>query len=280
MSECYGANFIKNEDVLNKAEFMDKNINEGISLYEVIRVIDKVPLFLDRHLERLNNSAALINKKIWMDKEELKSKLYKLININNYSEGNIKIIFNNLGNDLAEENNFYAFFIESHYPKEEDYKNGVDTVFCFMERSNPNAKIINKELREYSNKLIEENNVYEAILVDKQGYITEGSRSNIFMVKGDRLITAPLEDVLPGITRTIIIELCKAEGMRFEEEKVNYKDVKDLDAAFISGTSPKILPINKINDLKLSSSTNYIVQNIMRAYNISIDNYINTNKQV
>ncbi|MFL0246809.1 aminotransferase class IV [Candidatus Clostridium stratigraminis] len=279
MSECYGAYFIKNEEVLSKEEFNDKNINKGVSLYEVIRVIDKVPLFLDRHLERLNNSAALINKKIWINKAELKSKLYKLIKINNYSEGNIKIIFNNLGNDLVEKDNFYAFFIESHYPKEEDYKHGVDTVFCFMERSNPNAKIINKELREYSNKLIKENNVYEAILVDKQGDITEGSRSNIFMVKGDRLITAPLEDVLPGITRTIIIELCKAEGIRFSEKKVNYNDVKELDAAFISGTSPKILPIDKINDVKLSSSTNYIVQNIMSAYNISINNYINNNKQ-
>lgn len=278
MSECFGDYFIKNEDVLRNAEFKDKNITEGISLYEVIRVIDKVPLFLDRHLERLHNSAALINKKIWMNKEELKNELFKLIDINKYNEGNIKIIFNTISDGLIEENKFYAYFIESHYPTDKQYKNGVGTVFCFMERSNPNAKIINKELREYTNKLIEDNNVYEAILVDKEGYITEGSRSNIFMVKGDNVITAPLEKVLPGITRTIILELCKAEGIVFKEEKVNYKEISKLDALFISGTSPKILPINKINDFKLSSSTNNIVQNIMRAYNRSIRNYINNNK--
>jgi len=278
VSECFGDYFIKNEDVLRNAEFKDKNITEGISLYEVIRVIDKVPLFLDRHLERLHNSAALINKKIWMNKEELKNELFKLIDINKYNEGNIKIIFNTISDGLIEENKFYAYFIESHYPTDKQYKNGVGTVFCFMERSNPNAKIINKELREYTNKLIEDNNVYEAILVDKEGYITEGSRSNIFMVKGDNVITAPLEKVLPGITRTIILELCKAEGIVFKEEKVNYKEISKLDALFISGTSPKILPINKINDFKLSSSTNNIVQNIMRAYNRSIRNYINNNK--
>jgi branched-chain amino acid aminotransferase len=257
---------------------MDKNIGEGTSLYEVIRVIDKVPLFLDRHLQRLNNSAALINKNIWKNTEELKNELFKLININNYSEGNIKIVFNFADNNLKEEKNFYAYFIESHYPTKDQYENGISTVFCFMERSNPNAKIINNSLREYSNNLIKESNAYEAILVDKQGNITEGSRSNIFMVKGDKVITSPLKDVLPGITRNIIIELCKEEGIALYEEKVHYSEVNKLDALFISGTSPKILPINKINDFNLCSSTNNIVQNIMRAYNRSIMNYMNNNK--
>jgi branched-chain amino acid aminotransferase len=278
MSECYSDYFIKNEEILSKENFMDKNIGEGTSLYEVIRVIDKVPLFLDRHLQRLNNSAALINKNIWKNTEELKNELYKLININNYSEGNIKVVFNFESNKLKEEKNFYAYFIESHYPTKEQYENGVSTVFCFMERSNPNAKIINNSLREYSNKLIKESNVYEAILVDKQGNITEGSRSNIFMVKGNKVFTSPLEDVLPGITRNIIIDLCKEEGIALYEEKVHYSMVNKLDALFISGTSPKILPINKINDFNLSSSTNIIVQNIMRAYNGSIMNYMNSNK--
>lgn len=280
MSECYGDYFIKNGEIIKKEEFQDKNISEGVSLYEVIRVIDGVPIFLDMHLRRLSNSANIINRTIWMNTEDLKNELFKLININKYSSGNIKIVFNIGGTSLVEEKNFYSYFIESHYPTEEQYINGVSTEFCFMERSNPNAKIINKELREYTNELIKKKNVFEVILVDKHGNITEGSRSNIFMVKGNKVITAPLNDVLPGITRDIVLELCKEEGIVLIEEKVNYNEVNTLDALFISGTSPKILPINKINDFNLSSSTNNIVQNIMRAYNRSIMNYIINNKLI
>lgn len=278
MSECFNNYFIRNKEVLSKEEFNDKNISEGTSIYEVIRVIDGVPLFLDRHLKRLRNSSALINKNLWMNTNDIKKVLFKLIEINNNLKGNIKIVFNIGHNDLNEERNFYAYFIESHYPTEDQYNNGVDTIFCFMERSNPNAKVINKELREYTNKLLKESKAYEAILVDNKGYITEGSRSNLFMVKEDKVITAPLNNVLPGITRDIVIEICKEEGIVFQEEKMNYEEIKYIDAIFISGTSPKILPIKKINDFILSSSTNIIVQNIMRVYNRSIDNYIKNNR--
>jgi branched-chain amino acid aminotransferase len=267
-----------NSQVLSKEEFNDKNVSEGIPLYEVIRVIDGIPLFLDRHLRRLNNSSSFIQKDIWLNSNEIKNELFKLIDINNSSEGNIKIVFNLGNNNLIEDKNFYAYFVESHYPTEEQYQNGVSTVFCFAERSNPNAKIINNKLREYTNKLLKESKAYEAILVDNHGNITEGSRSNIFMVKGDTVITAPLNDVLPGITRDIIIEICKEEGIMFQEEKINHEQIKGLDALFISGTSPKILPINKINDFIFSSSTNNIVENIMRDYNRSIMNYIEINK--
>lgn len=278
MSECIGKYFIRNEISLNQEQFEDSYINEGVSLYEVIRVIEGVPLFLDKHLARLTNSAELVHKQLWLDMEEVKAKLFKLIKINGINEGNIKIVFNTGEPKPEQERNYYAYFIESHYPAEEQYKNGVSAVFCFMERNNPKAKIINKELREETNRLLRESGAYEAILVDRNEYITEGSRSNIFMVKGDKVITAPLRNVLPGITRDIVIEICISEGICFEERSVAYCSIEELDALFISGTSPKILPINKINDFILSSSTNIIVQNIMRHYNRIINNDIKANK--
>jgi branched-chain amino acid aminotransferase len=98
------------------------------------------------------------------------------------------------------------------------------------------------------------------------------------MVKGDVVISAPLGDVLPGITRQSIIDICSQEGLNFREERVSYKDLKAIDALFITGTSPKVLPIKSVDDKFFSSSTNIIVQNILRAYNNNIDIYIKQNK--
>ncbi|ERI90881.1 aminotransferase, class IV [Clostridiales bacterium oral taxon 876 str. F0540] len=279
MSECYGKLFIENEKILNCEEFCDETVLNGTSLYEVIRVIDSVPIFLEKHLGRLYNSAKLAHKELWMNKNDILDALLKLIEVNNTSEGNVKIIFNYSEINLEEKHTFLVYFIEHHYPTEEQYSLGVPTVSFYKERSNPNAKIVNNNLRKETDEKIKSKGVYEAILVDRNNLITEGSRSNIFMVKDNCVITAPLNAVLPGITREIIIEICKKEGIRFTEENINFNQISDFDALFITGTSPKILPISKVDDFVFNSSTNIIVQSIMRHYNRIIEEYIKENKK-
>ncbi|MNN25477.1 Branched-chain-amino-acid aminotransferase [compost metagenome] len=148
----------------------------------------------------------------------------------------------------------------------------------FGERTNPNAKIVNDSFRDLVNKEIKENNAYEAILVDRNGDITEGSRSNIFMVKNNTIITSPLEAVLPGVTRGEIIELCLENNIDFKEEKVNYKDLDRLDGLFITGTSPKILPITSVNDRIFNSNVNEIIKVLIKTYDDKINTYVNANK--
>jgi branched-chain amino acid aminotransferase len=278
MSECFRKFFIKNDQVLKNEDFSDDLITEGISLYEVVRIINGVPLFLERHLDRLKNSAKLANLELWLDMSEVKARMLRLMDVNNITEGNIKLIFNYADEDSVSENKFLTYFLKHNYPSYEQYKDGVPAILCFMERSNPNAKIINTNLKKTTDEMMKDAGAYEAILVDKNNNITEGSRSNIFMVKNDAVVTAPLEDVLPGITRELIIEICKNEKVAFLEERINYKEIDKLQALFITGTSPKVLPVNRVNDFLFSSSTNSIVQNIMSAYNRIIDEYIRSNK--
>ncbi len=129
------------------------------------------------------------------------------------------------------------------------YSNGVKTILYFGERHNPNAKVIDNSFRGKVNEKIDASSSYEAILVNSKGYITEGSKSNIFMIKGDEIITAPVEGVLPGITRSEIIKACKELGLRVREENIHYEHIKNLDGLFISGTSPKVLPINEVEGI-------------------------------
>ena len=279
MSECYRNLFIQDSEIKSCEIFSDSMITEGISLYEVVRVIDGVPLFLEKHLERLKNSASIVNLKLWLNIEEIKAKMLKLMKINKVEEGNIKLVFNYNKEGSQEKSTFLTYFLKHHYPTEQQYKEGVSTIICFMERNNPNAKIINTSLKNTTDEMMKNTGAYEAILVDKNDNITEGSRSNIFMVKQHTVVTAPIEDVLPGITREFIIEACRRENIKFAEGVIKHQDLMKLDALFITGTSPKVLPINKVNDYIFPSSTNIIVQNIMTTYNRIIEEYIKINKE-
>jgi branched-chain amino acid aminotransferase len=268
--ENYGKFFLFNNNVKECREFEDTYVTEGKSLYEVIRIVDSIPLFLERHLCRLENSARVAGLELWIPMEDIKRSIIELIHINRCSAGNMKLVFN-YG---EHENNFLMYFIKYHYPDIEEYRKGVDTFLFFGERENPNAKIIDMDFRKRIDTRIKEKSVFEAILVDRNGNITEGSRSNIFFIKDSELITAPVEQVLPGTTRQVIMEIALEMGIDAVEKKVNYRDIDKFDAVFISGTSPKVLPVRSIDDVEFTSSQNKIVIEIMRAYDRRVNDDI------
>lgn len=264
--------FIENNKVKKSEEFQEP---KGTVLYEVLRVINGYPLFLEKHLDRMNNSFNIINKNNCYSDESVKKDILKLCKINEVEFGNVKITI-----ELESDSTIKVFFIPHSYPSEKQYTDGVKTIFYFGERSNPNAKVINDDFRNSVNKAIKEADAYEGILVDRNGFITEGSRSNIFMVKGNTVITSPLEAVLPGVTRGEIIELCEENNISFKEEKIQYEKVNQLDGLFISGTSPKILPISSIGDKAFDSSNNLIIKLLMEKYNGKIRQYVNKNNVI
>lgn len=197
-----------------------------------------------------------------------KRKINRLIEINKVSIGNIKLVFNF---NKEKNNKFLCYFLKHNYPEDIEYKNGVRTILYHGERENPNAKVINIDFRKAVGEKIKEQKAYEAILIDKNGYITEGSKSNIFMIKDSKVITSPVEKVLPGITRQNIIDVCKNLNLDIDEEKVHYKDIEKLEGLFISGTSPKVLPIKSVDEMEFKSSKNKLILSIMEGYNKAIE---------
>ncbi|GAA0061496.1 aminotransferase class IV [Clostridium sp. CTA-1] len=273
--ECFNEFFIENEKIKERGSFEESFLKEGKSLYEVIRIIDGAPLFLKSHLERFYNSAKLEGLNLWLAEEEIKENINRLIEINKVSIGNIKLVFNfNKGKN----NNFLCYFLKHNYPEDIEYKKGVKTILYHGERENPNAKVINMDFRKIVGEKIKEEKAYEAILVDRNGYITEGSKSNIFMIKDGKVITAPIEKVLPGITRQNIMDVCKNLNLKVEEEKVHYKDIDKLEGLFVSGTSPKVLPIKSVDEIEFKSSENKLILSIMEGYNKAIEEDVKSYK--
>lgn len=258
MYDIEGEYFLINGEVKPVAEFDPKLIIKGRPLYEVIRVMDGKPLFYSEHISRLHNSARLAGTEIPVADGELKSQVAELLELNNLNSGNFKIIFS--------EGQLSVFKVRHKYPDKTMYEGGVDTVLYHGERKNPNIKAIDTVFRSGTNEKMMEKNAYEAILVDKKGFVTEGSRSNIFMIMGDNVITSPVEDVLPGITRDKIIEISKKLGYNVMEKKVSYLDLEAMDGLFISGTSPEVLPIRKVDGLQFDSQDNHVIRSIMAAY--------------
>lgn len=238
---------------------------ENKIIYEVLRVIDGKGLFVKEHFDRMENSFKLINKKIPLSYEYICTTINSLIKSKNGMDGNVKLTYD------IETEEFKAFYIEHFYPTEEMYRDGVKVIFYFGERENPNAKIVNDDFRNKVTEQIKINNAYEAILIDRNGNITEGSKSNIFMVKDGMLMTSPTKAVLPGVTRQKIIEVAEKLNITFKEVEYKYSDVEKLDAMFISGTSPQVLPISCVGDIKLDVN-NKVVRKLIDGYNELVKN--------
>jgi branched-chain amino acid aminotransferase len=254
--------FVHNNDIRPNTEFKPPRKTGGV--YEVIRVAEGVPLFLEEHLERFFNSARLAGTVIRFSGEEIAGLLIPLIRRNEVGEGNILLLC---------KKNLKAFFIQHKYPLHQWYTSGVPCGLLKAERKNPNAKVFQTSVRKMADDLIQKEGLYEVLLVDHHENITEGSRSNVFFVSGEKLLTPPGYEVLLGITRQRTIQLAKAAGIPVAEEDVALKDLPSLQAAFITGTSPKILPISQIGTCSFDPM-NPLVQKIQKAYDKLIDDYI------
>lgn len=240
-------------------------------IYEVIRIIDGVPLFLEDHLNRMFDSAELIGYNIEKDEQEIRGDIKTLLLKNNIDKLNVKLLSTEVeGMGKV----FLVYNIESFYPPEEYYKNGIHTTLFHYERNNPNAKVLFTSFRDEVGRTLKEKDAFEALLVSKPGYIPEGSRSNMFFVKGDKVYTAPASEVLIGITRKHIFDVCNKLNIKIIEESIHLEDLEKLDGGFMSGTSVNVLPISTIDDLKLNSVNNEIIKEINNAYIEEMKNYI------
>lgn len=211
-------------------------------VYEVIRLTDGKPQFLREHYARLENSLGAIGKPVPFTCEKLQESIAALAEEGQIKNHNIKLEV-----DISGYGRLYLN--PTHYPSQEQYVEGVRTELFHGERKNPHIKMMDQALRDATDAAIKAHDLYEVILVDRDGQITEGSRSNVFFIKNGELYTSPLKQVLPGVTRDKIIEIVRSKGINVHEDPIPASSVADFDAAFISGTSPKVLPIASLGDV-------------------------------
>lgn len=261
MNECYGKKFILNGHLYPSDQFDNTLVYEGESIYEVIRMIKGNPVFFHDHMDRLETSVRIQQKESLAEYKELRRDIINLVKTEKRKDINLKIVFNY----NKESTNYLVYFIEPIYPTEEQYKKGVKGILFYAERKDPESKVINHKLRSsIYHKLILEGG-YEALLVNEENQITEGSRSNIFFLKGNLLTTAPDESILNGITRKHILEICRANKIKVRYMCVPVDSLQDYDAVFMTGTSPMVLQFFCIGDIYFNVRVP-LIQNLRSLY--------------
>ncbi len=271
MNECYGNNFILNGELQPAESFDNSNVYEGDSVYEVIRMIGGNPVFFNDHMERLASSLKFQKKIPLADIAALKKSIMVLKKTEKRKDINLKIVFN-YNNGLE---NYLVYFIEPIYPSEEQYRKGVKGIIYYAQRKEPESKVINHKLRSsIYHKLIQES-AYEAILVNEKKQITEGSRSNIFFMKDNILITAPDNVILNGITRKYILEICREKQIEVQFSCVKVEELDNYDSVFMTGTSPMVLPFYSIGD-KLFNVKSPLIKQLRQLYIVKAEESIRT----
>lgn len=271
VKEIEGQFYLKNNKAYPAEDFKIDDSIDGPRVYEVIRVLEGIPLFLEEHLVRLQESIALLGYSIVVNSKQLEEEIETLIRVNGLTNMNIKLIVSGLN---SSEPDFYLFFIPSYYPSDAQYHEGVSVILYNAIRKNPNVKAVAATQREEINRAIAAARVYEALLVNEREEITEGSRSNLFFIHSDSLYTPPIKDVLGGITRGRIMKLCIDLGIKVVEAPITLSFLKEAEGLFLTGTSPKILPIAILDKQAFSSANHPLLHSIKDGYDQLIRQYI------
>jgi branched-chain amino acid aminotransferase len=244
------------------------------SLYEVIKIIDGVPIFFEEHMARLKQSLRLSGAADDLPEGRILSDIRWLVSANGCGRINVKIVL--VGG--AEKRQLLIYFIRSEYPGVDAYSRGVRTILFPGERETPNVKTLKDSFRERVRAALASAAAYEALLLDGDGDITEGSRSNLFFLKGSRLYTPPGRQVLLGVTRQKVMAICRSCGIDVIEQCINRADLQGLEGAFITGTTVDVLPVAAIGEVAFDSAEAPVIQKIIREFAGEVARYIEQRK--
>lgn len=240
----------------------DCPVFEGKIVYEVIRIIDGKPLFFKEHMKRLAASVALTQLGE-IQLEALESGLKQLILTNQMHSDNARI---ELSFQEKDNPRWSIQAVKGVYPPPESYAQGVEVLILDAQRQDPHAKVVNQSLVSQVAKLRTETGVFEVLLRDLRGYITEGSRSNFFIFSSGTLVGVPEALILKGITRDKIIESAALAGIPYDEALLTADDLYHADAIMLSGTSIDLLPIAKVDTHLVDSSAHPLFGKLLAQY--------------
>ncbi len=278
-NECLGEFFISNGKGKPAEKFDNNFLYSGTSFYEVLKVKEKIPLFLEDHLERLTISLRESNTGVAPPLHLIIENIELLIDLNpSVYEGNIRLILH-FPAKLHDGSHIYVYYIPHRYPSTEERAHGVPLVMIKAERKHVHSKIIDLDFRRTVNQKIINANAWDALLVDSKGFITEGSKSNFFLIIENNILTPPEKDVLPGITRKHIFELCYRTGIEIKEEKIASGRLESSASCFISGTSPGLLAVRNIGPLFFNAG-NPLLEKLTHEYELLVHQYISNKKRI
>ena len=266
----------------SNVHILSHTLHYGTGVFEGVRAYktkDGPAIFrLTDHTNRLFDAASKISIKIPFSESELNAAQCDTLSKNNLEEGYIRPIVY-LGNEglglRAKDLSINVAIAAWEWPSYMDPKakeNGISVMkSSHMQYENP-LHSGNKIIGTYFSNTMAlhealDNGADEAIMLDKDGFISEGSGENIFIVKNDSIFTPTTNHCLNGITRQSVIQIAKDLDFSIHEKNLEYDDLLNADEAFFTGTAVEITPISKLdNNLISNGSRGEITQRLQEKF--------------
>jgi branched-chain amino acid aminotransferase len=247
----------------SNVHILSHTLHYGTGVFEGVRAYqakDKSAIFrLDDHTKRLFNAASKISIKIPFSQEELNKAQCETLIKNNLDEGYLRPIVY-LGNEglglRAKDLSVNVAIAAWEWPSYMDpdaKKKGISVIKSSYKQYESSLHSGNKIIGTYFSNTMALHEALdkgsdEAIMMDKNGHISEGSGENVFIVKDNIIFTPTTEHCLNGITRQSVIQIAIDLGFEVVEKNLDYADLAKADEAFFTGTAVEITPITKLDN--------------------------------
>ena len=244
---------------------LDRGFTHGDGLFETMRVYSGKIFRLEHHLDRLFQSARSILIELPITKNEIRSAIYAALKLNGLSNSIVRLtvtrgeLDSGVNVDYSSPPTIVILVKPVKAISKKTYKEGIG-IKLYKKSAIRTQGISNKikSCNYLSNIILRENalkeNFFEAILLDHNHNVTEGTISNIFIIKNNQLKTPILNEfVLSGIIRQAILDLCLENNIPFKEDLITERELYEADELFLTNSAIEILPVRNINHHKLKN---------------------------
>jgi branched-chain amino acid aminotransferase len=232
----------------------------GDGIYETMRAYDGTVFMLDRHIERLNRSASLIQLTA-PSPDIIRNAVYQTIRANGLKSAYVRVTVSRgkgpIGLDpaLCPKPTLVVIAEEFREYPEKYYNEGVKFIIAKTRRNlkealNPKIKSLNFLNNILARIEAKERGAYEAVMLNAEGMLSEGTVCNIFFVRDNILCTPSVDTgVLDGITRELVIDLAKETGMQVREGNFLPEDLFSASEVFFTNTTSEVMPVSQVEDV-------------------------------
>ncbi len=217
----------------------------GYGVYETLRVVHGNPYFIKQHCARLLASAGVIALEHPFSSQLIETSIRELITKNSAETCNVKVML--LGGPTPSAARFYIQCLSPLFPDRKLYSSGAHFITYKYQRDFPGAKTLNMLPSYLAYRQAKQSGAYDALLMNDQGNITEGTRTNFLCIKEETIISPPEEQILPGIMRAAVLDFAQKHGFKLKYQTISLNDLGLYDGAFVTSTSSKILPVRSID---------------------------------
>ncbi len=252
-----------------KVHVLTHTLHYGVGVFEGLRVYKAeqgTAIFrLHDHTDRLFRSAHILNMRIPFDKETLNRIQCEVVSKNDLEQGYIRpmCFFGSEGMGLRADNLNVHVMVAAwdwgSYLGAENMKTGIRVKTSSFTKNHVNSVMCKAKANgNYMNSILAlqealSSGYDEALLLDHEGYVAEGSGENIFIVRHGRLYTPDLTSALEGITRDTLMQLAEEIGLEVVEKRITRDEVYIADEAFFTGTAAEVTPIRELDQRIISN---------------------------